>query len=559
MQPGGALVQDNWMPTMKGAKLRGGCVRYCDLHAYPLWANNTAYTVGTKRTDATDGSMWNCAVAHTSAAAGTFAADRAAHPTFWTATTALPLTDPARKPIISGFEYLSGSVAKMYAANATTLYDVTGTLPVQVKSGQASGNYCASQMANASGDYLMVVNDAGDFPLRFDGTTWTTLNGGQITGGPAGGTGQGLTYVWKYRNRWFFIGASSMNAYYLGLNSVQGALSLIPLSGAATKGGKLLFGATWSIDAGDGIDDKCVFCTDQGELLIFSGSDPSNAATWKQEGRYQVSAPMGMNAHMPIGGDLLIATVDGIVPVSQAITKDAGQLELAALTRTIKPMWRDEVAAKRSWAWTMRKWDEYGGVFVTWPGGAPGARYCAAANNVTGAWCRFVGWDATCFMKIRADMFFGTQAGIVMQADRTGYDDGVPYVATLVGGWEMFGAQANTVTWRQARASFLSSAGQPFQPQLDATTDYEIVVPPPPSAGPDPGLAEVWDQGLWDHMRWDQSATARPPVRNTMWVSIGKTGFAHAPITQVTVGQQAKPDVEMIAISATYEIDGVTV
>ena len=41
----------------------------------------------------------------------------------------------------------------------------------------------------------------------------------------------------------------------------------IPLSGAATKGGKLLFCATWSIDAGDGIDDKLVFCTDLGELI----------------------------------------------------------------------------------------------------------------------------------------------------------------------------------------------------------------------------------------------------------------------------------------------------
>ena len=49
---------------------------------------------------------------------------------------------------------------------------------------------------------------------------------------------------------------------------------MIPLSGAATKGGKLLFCATWSIDAGDGIDDKLVFCTDLGELLIFTGGDP---------------------------------------------------------------------------------------------------------------------------------------------------------------------------------------------------------------------------------------------------------------------------------------------
>ena len=36
-------------------------------------------------------------------------------------------------------------------------------------------------MANRrAGDYLIAVNDAGDYPLRYDGTTWTTLNAGQI-------------------------------------------------------------------------------------------------------------------------------------------------------------------------------------------------------------------------------------------------------------------------------------------------------------------------------------------------------------------------------------------
>ena len=58
--------------------------------------------------------------------------------------------------------------------------------------------------------------------------------------------------------------------------------------------------------------------------------------------------------------------------------------------------------------------------------------------SATGAWARFTGWDAMCFIRMRGDMFFGTQDGRIMQADRTGYDDGMPYVATLVGGWEMF-------------------------------------------------------------------------------------------------------------------------
>jgi len=521
MQPGAALIMDNWVPTMKGVKLRGGCTRWSVL--------------------------------------------------------------PETTPVISAFRFASGNNQRIYAGNATKLYDVTSTAPVVIKSGQASGNYVASQMANQGGDHMLVANDAGDYLLHFDGVTWTTFNASQIhtdpalTPPPSCINGHNLTYVWKYRNRYFFIEGGTMNAWYLPLNAFQGQLSMIPLAGAATKGGKLLFGATWSLDAGDGIDEKCCFVTDLGEILIFTGTNPSDAANWRQEGRYAVGAPMGMNAHLQVGGDLLIATVDGIVPISAAITKDSAQLDLAAITVTIKPMWRDEVNAKRAWSWTMEKWDEYGGIFVTWPGGNPGNRYCAAVNAATGAWCRMVGYDATCFVRMRGDMYFGTQGGIIMQADRTGYDDGQPYVATLVGGWEMFASPPNTITWRQARASFAAANAQPFQPQLGATVDYVITLPPPPPAGPDPGVADVWDEGHWgpdmggppppvptapqraQYAQWDQPAPGKPVVRNTGWVSIGLTGYSHAPVVQVTVAQQAKPDVELISISAVYERLGVNV
>ena len=570
MQPGGAIVLDNWKPTMKGLALRGGCERWAVL--------------------------------------------------------------PETTPVISMFQYISGNVQKMFAGNATKLYDVTATAPLLVRSGQASGNYCASQLANQGGDWMLALNDAGDAPLRYNGSTWTVLDGtpppawigghayavnaraldtadnsywkcavahtsaasgtfaadraahptfwavdmpadgnSWITG-PAGSSvvgGHNLTYVWKYRNRWFFIEGGTMTAWYLPLNAIGGLLSMIPLSGAATKGGRLLAGFSWSIDAGDGIDDKCVFMTDQGELLIFTGSDPSTATNWRQEGRYATSPPLGMNAHTAVGGDVLIATVDGIIPISASITKDSSQLELAAITRAIKPMWRDEVNKKRSLPWTMCKWDEYGGLFVTWPGGQPGNQYCGVVNVATGAWARYVGWDAMCFGRMRGDAFFGTQGGIIMQMDRTGMDDGLPYTATMVGGWEMFSSQSTTMVWRQARASFASRAGEPFQPQLSATTDYVIVIPTPPSAAADPGTLDVWDQGLWastppdpeptPQAKWDQAAPSTPTVRSTGWVSIGYTGFSHAPIVQVTVAQQAIPEVELISIAATYEPCGVNI
>jgi hypothetical protein len=272
-----------------------------------------------------------------------------------------------------------------------------------------------------------------------------------------------------------------------------------------------------------------------------------------------MSPPMGMNAHILVGGDLLIATIDGILATSGAITKDKALLELSSITRNIKPMWREEVLDKREWAWTMCKWDEFGGMFVTWPGGKPGRRLCAVVNQGTGAWARFTGWDATCFVKLRGTMYFGTQDGRVMEADRTGLDDGAPYVATLVGGWEMFSSPSQTITWRQSRAIFAARPNETFIPQISATTDYVITVPTPPLAGEDPDVDDLWDEGAWDAAKWDNGVTPVISARNTGWISIGSTGFTHAPIVQITVAQRVRPIVDLISITATFERAGVNV
>jgi hypothetical protein len=516
-KPGSVNVIDNWFPTQKGLRLRGGTER---------WAT---------------------------------------------------LPDPV-EIVRSGFEYVSGANQRMFAATATRIFDVSFADSPVLQTGVGTitnGNFSAAQLANSGGDWLLICNDAGDYVRRFNGTAWEYLDiafagtPGRIVGTTPGVpaavvAGHGLTYVWKYRNRLFFVQGGSMNAYCLPLNAVAGELIYIPLSGAAKRGGSLLFGASWSIDAGDGIDDKCVFATDQGELLVFTGTDPTTSANWRQEGRYDISKPLGKNGHQQLGGDVLVATVDGIVPLSGAIQKDVSALSLSAISYNIEPMWMRELKAKDVYPWTLCKWDEGDALLVNFPGGTSyNTKTVGVSNLHTGAWSRYTGWDAMCFMKLRGSLFFGTQDGKILQAESTGLDDaqwdvglgtntGNTYVCKMIGGWEMFQAPPNQVTWFQARAAFFSSAREPFEPQLSATTDYEFRVPAPPNAGPDPGLLDVWDQGLWDTALWDAPSAGIPPVKNTMWVSIGETGFSHAPIVQVTIGQQSRPDVELISIAATF-------
>jgi hypothetical protein len=178
---------------------------------------------------------------------------------------------------------------------------------------------------------------------------------------------------------------------------------MIPLAGAATKGGKLLCGFTWSIDAGDGIDDKCVFMTDQGERAdLHRLGTRRPRPTGRQEGRYATSTPLGMNCHTPIGGDVLIATVDGIIPISASITKDTRN---SSWLRSPAPSSR---CGARKW---MRNAHCLGPVEVGRArlpacdmarGGLPGAYTMGAVNIATGAWARFTGWDAMCFGRLRA-------------------------------------------------------------------------------------------------------------------------------------------------------------
>jgi hypothetical protein len=408
----------------------------------------------------------------------------------------------------------------------------------------------------------------------------------------------GLTQVWKYRRRLFFIQGSSMNAWYLDIDAVAGTLQPIPLSGSFTKGGTLLFGCTWSVSAGDGIDDKCIFVTTEGEIAVFTGTNPSDPLNWRQQGRYQISHPMGKNAWLNIGGDVLIITTDGLVPISQALTKDITALEFSALTRSIHPLWEKEIFDKNDRPWSMCKWEEFGGLFVTTPGGFIGDWRCFVANTVTGAWSRFTGWDALQFCTLSGSMFFGTQDGRIVQADIKGKDysptrppPGTPeaangsglygmrtYTCTYVGGWEVFGSPPFTFTLRQARCSFNTrSPNETFIPQITACINYIVDVPLAPVPGPDFGLAEVWDEGLWGtgtsphppeppfeanepgKARWDQPGAAVAPTRTTMWVSIGETGVSHAPIVQASVFQEVMPDVEMLGISMLAEKAGVAV
>lgn len=457
-------------------------------------------------------------------------------------------------PIKSMMSYVGGGTRKLFAASNGAVSRVDNAAsptaaPTPDITGQTADYYSHLNFATAGGNYMTIVNGA-DTARVYDGTSWTAST---ITGVSTAL----LSHVWAYKNREFFVEKNSMRAWYLPINSITGAASPISLAGVFRRGGVLVLGASWSVNNGVTIDDKCVFISSEGEYVIYEGADPSDASTWKIVGVYDGSPPLGSNQNgiMKAGADLLILTQAGIIPLSAIMTKDPAALSLSAVSRNIYTDWVAEAGNRAGLPWEIIKWPSRSLALINCPvTSASTPPISFVVNLETGAWCKYTGWDTRSLAFHNDYLFFGTNSGQIMQAEITGADAGALIYHCYVGHMDHLGAIGYSKTIRQARATF--RALTTFTPQISVTADYVVTLPSPPAAG-SPGSAAIWDAGLWDTALWDSGATYQ--TSTTRWISIGKTGAAHAPILQVTSGSAAAPSAELITFEMLSERGGLVV
>ncbi len=459
--------------------------------------------------------------------------------------------------VSSLWAYKSGTAELLFASDTTGIFDITSvvnpdTIPEAVVAGQTAGYYATVQMGTVGGNYLYAVNGSDD-ALLFDGATWTAIN---AVSSPAieGVATSRLSFVWVFASRLFFVEKGTMRVWYLPVDAIGGTAGSFSLDGIFQDGGELLFGGSWSLDSGDGLDDKCVFVSSTGEVAIYEGTNPANAATWSRVGVYDITPPMGFNATLKAGGDLIIATEDGMVPVSQAIQKDAAALSLSAVSRAIEPEWKAEVGARRSRPWDVLKWPSNNMALVALPViNATTQANCFVVNLETGAWSRYTGWDTQCVALFNGIGHFGTSDGRIMQMEVGGQDDGLPYTAVYVGLFDHLKTPGAVKTVHSART--VLTADCDVRPRVSISANYAVKLPAPPNSMDD-YVTDTWDSGLWDQATWDVGVSLETNIR---WASIGKTGFAVAPQLQITSGVTPTPHVNLVSMDLLYETGSVMV
>ncbi|WP_419195837.1 hypothetical protein [Ensifer adhaerens] len=437
--PGSALVLRNFLPTLVGAKIRGGSV---------------------KKALAADGG-----------------------------------------DIKSAFKYKYGSVEKLFMATDSAIYDMTApaappTTTAAAVSGFSGGDWCAFQHTNAGTSYLVCFNGANNRQL-YNGVSWTTAPAITFVDGT---TMPQLNYGWLFKNRQFFLKNATLDAYYLPVNAIGGAAVVFPLGGVMKKGGSLLTGFSWSLESGDGLSDMCVFVSTEGEVAVYAGSDPSDANNFALKGVYQIGKPLGKNAWIRAGGDILVATSDGLTPISQVFQRDRQALSLVSISRPIEDDWK-KAANATGGGWTLTQWPEQNLVFVSFPENTVVTDTTFVLNVLTGRWTSISNWKALCYATLQGGLFFGALDGYVWQGDIGGTDDGLTFSATYLSQFSPAGQFGQRATASLAHMYFRGKSKPKVR--LFARADFDRSTPTFAGVTVGNTNSSEWDVGLWDVAVWD--------------------------------------------------------
>lgn len=428
----------------------------------------------------------------------------------------------------------------LFAAGNSAIYDASssGAVGAAAVSSLTNNRWEYINFGTSGGNFLLCVNGA-DGLRSFNGSAWATES---ITGV----TAANLSWIGDHQRRVFFGESGSLTFGYLAAGAKSGAASTFDLGPLCDLGGYLMGMVSWSIDSGEGLDDLAVFVTSEGEAIVYAGTDPSSASTWVLKGRHRIGAPIGRRFFAKFGGDSVIITEHGFVPLSTLVSGDRSRAERKAISSQIAPTVNTSAR-------------NYGGNFgwqpIVYPRGrmllfnVPVSENSTAHqyvfNTTTFAPCRFTGMNANCWGIFNDELYFGGGGGKVYKADTGADDDGVNISGDLKPAFSYFGARGRQKLFKMARPTF--QATNSFSAALNMNVDFEDAVPTASPTFSGSGVT-TWNNFNWNAALWGGAFTVRD------WVSI--TGIGYSGAMRIITSTQ-DTEISLRSIDYLYEEGGV--
>jgi len=317
---------------------------------------------------------------------------------------------------------------------------------------------------------------------------------------------QNLAIVVAHMNRLFFADEQNLAVYYLPLQQRYGTLGILPMNAIFRRGGSVKAMATWTTDAGMGMDDCLVVFSSNGEIAIYSGVDPED--DFKLVGVFRMEAPMSKWCVMNYGGELYFVSPNGLIPMSTVLK--SGREGQEASDKTIGTRFnRNAVQYRDNFGWELQFNPNSGRAMCNIPLG--GGKYKQMMRAMAKpSWGEWEGVPARCWGWIEPYLYFGDDLGNVYHMHPSiQSDDGSPITVDVQTGWSQYKTPA--LKHFKMIVPYVLTDGT-IRYAVDMQVDYNSSKP---INIPDIAEASA-DAATWDVSPWPEDPDAGP--NDTYWV-----------------------------------------
>lgn len=451
---------------------------------------------------------------------------------------------------------------KVFAATDAAIYDITSqtTTPstaVTLSNTLNAGSISAVNFANSAGGWTLACSETDGY-YTYDGTTWLHVSlgagGTQVLG--IDPTTFAAVNIWKRRA--FFVVKNSAAIWYLPVDSLYGTAQKLDLGPEMPHGGAIAWIANWTIDAGEGIDDLLVIASENGDIIIYKGTDPASITTFSLVGVwYAGEIPKGRKCFTKFGGDLLIVSNLGLIPLSYITRGGANVLGTGTgnYTDKIQQLFGIDISSTFNFfGWQAMQLPRENLLILTVPNTAAGVYTQYVMNTINNQWCQFSSMPMNCVRNVANWAMFGTIDGRVCLAFN-GFTDnallngtpGVAITGLIQPAFSYFpkdGGVSGNKHFLMVKPTFMSTV----KPGVVLAMNVNFMIAPPIGT-PIPGASTgaVWDGATWDVSVWGGLSSVYSD-----WLSVEGLGYTG----QVSMATAVNADTTLVSIDYMMEPGG---
>ena len=369
-------------------------------------------------------------------------------------------------------------------------------------------------VTEAGADLIFYADEEnGLFTYTPSSDTWAQTSGITTAAGSANTfDATDIAYVVNHKLRLWLIPKGANYAWYLPVRAIAGDAEEFFFGQKFPHGGDLVGLYNWTVDGGSGRDDHLVAVSRGGDVIPYTGEDPSDTLTWTSTGVFFVGLlpDLGRRLAAEHGGELFLLSSFGVSTLSD-LMRGGNPLDpfrnkigyrIGRLLRKDMSDYRD---AK---PWQISFLTDQGLLLITTPQRTDDTYLQYSYTLSTGGWGVWRDVPIRSSAMFRGHLMVGDPAGRLLRMDRNADDiqtDGSGKTAikwTVLSSYSTMGSPGTFKRVKYVRPNFVAERRPAYE--VTAYYDYRQDEPPPTSETVIPD-GVVWDTGIWGTDTWSGS------------------------------------------------------